>query len=150
MSADRDDLKSIMHGVSKRKPDPVPDHESDTEEGSQKSDQNGEVALSPCGMVVVKGCRAIDVERGAEPVVSFQYVYLAVKAECTPTKFWVEFVGETTWRLTVEGRKLRALYDRLQDHCLRRIRRVERDFLPDDGKPVVTGIRVEEVMKEKD
>jgi hypothetical protein len=106
--------------------------------------------VGPCGWVWAKGCRALDVERGAEPVVSFQFVYISVMAEFTPTKFWVVFVGEKSWRVIVEGRNLRPLFDRLNDHCLRRIRQAHRgDLLPDDGKPVVTRITVEAV-KEKE
>lgn len=101
--------------------------------------------VGPCGMVWVKGCRALDVDLGRDkPVISLQYVYISVQAEFTPTKFWVMFVGLTSWKLTVEGRNLRPLYDRLQDHCLRRIRKVDRDFL-DDGKPVVTKLDVQDV-----
>jgi hypothetical protein len=101
--------------------------------------------VGPCGMVWVKGCRALDVDRGKDnPVISLQYVYISVQAEFTPTKFWVLFVGLTSWKLTVEGRNLRPLYDRLQDHCLRRIRKVDRDF-DEEGKPVVTKLEVVDV-----
>lgn len=102
--------------------------------------------VGPCGMVWVKGCHALSVERGgADPVVAYQYVYIGVTSEFTPGKFWVEFIGEKTWRLTVEGRNLRALFDRIGDHCLRRIRQAARDFAEDDGKPFVTKLTVAEV-----
>jgi hypothetical protein len=139
--ADKDTLKGILHGVGKRTPEPellIAEEEIETPQD-----------VGPCGMVSVKGCKALDVERNAEPVLSFQMVYLGVVSEYTPTKFWVVFSGEKSWKVTVEGRNLRPLFDRLADHCLRRIRQAHRgDMLPDDGKPVVTRITVEEV-KEK-
>jgi hypothetical protein len=98
-----------------------------------------------CGMVWVKGCRAIDIERGAEPVVSLQYVYASVRSEFTPTSFWMLFVGLESWKVTVEGRNLRPLYDRMQDHCLRRLRQADRDFGGEEGKPFVTRIKIEDV-----
>jgi hypothetical protein len=70
--------------------------------------------------------------------------FASVEAEFTPAKFWVVFAGLTHRKVTVEGRNLRALYDRLNYHCLRRIRQADRDF-EDDGKPVVTKIKVKDV-----
>jgi hypothetical protein len=132
-------LKEILTG-GKSKPEsksPIPE---DDEEKELRQD------VGPCGWVWVKGCKAIDIERGAEPVVSLQYVYISVLSEFTPGKFWVVFVGLQSWKVTVEGRNLRPLYDRLNDHCLRRIRQAHRgDILPDDGKPCVTKIEVTDV-----
>jgi hypothetical protein len=132
--ADNLHLKDILNGAK-----PKPEPEGDDQEAESRQD------VGRCGMVWQKGCKALDVERGAEPVVSFQFVYLSVRAEFTPTKFWVIFAGLVHWKVTVEGRNLRALYDRLQDHCLRRIRVVDRDFGHEDGKPCVTKIAVEDV-----
>jgi hypothetical protein len=101
--------------------------------------------VGPCGMVWAKGCRALDVDRGGDsPVISLQYVYISVEAEFTPEKFWVLFVGLTSWKVTVEGRNLRPLFDRINDHCLRRIRKADRDF-SDKEKPLVTGLEVQDV-----
>jgi hypothetical protein len=77
--AEKDTLKGILHGVGKRptEPDlPLADEEIEAPQD-----------VGPCGMVSVKGCRALDVDRGggAHPVVSLQYVYLGVLAEFTPT-----------------------------------------------------------------
>jgi hypothetical protein len=129
-----DGLNDILHRTKSK-----PDVEEDEQDSALK--QN----VGRCGMVWAKGCRALDVERGgAEPVIALQYVYISVEAEFTPGKFWVLFVGLTSWKLTVEGRNLRPLFDRLNDHCLRRIRKGERDF-EDDGKPFVTKIEVKDV-----
>ena len=55
------------------------------------------------------------------------------------------FAGLTHWKVIFEGRNLRPLYDRIQDHCPRWIRSVHRDFAGENGKPVVTAIQVEDV-----
>jgi len=82
-------------------------------------------------------------------VVSFQFVYISVFSEFTPTKFWVIFVGLQSWKVTIEGRNLRPLFDRMNDHCLRKVRKADRDFGEDDGKPFVTKIDVIEVTPEE-
>lgn len=125
-----DDLKGILFGG---KPKKEPEHDAESED------------VGPCGWVWVKGCKAIDIERGGKPVVSLQYVYLSVRSEFTPTKFWMVFVGLESWKVTIEGRNLRPLFDRMNDHCLRKIRKVDRDMFPDDGKPVVTGLELDDV-----
>ena len=140
MSADKGGrLKDILLGGGKGEPDPKPEVSEDDEEKALRQD------VGPCGWVWVKGCKALDIERGAEPVVSMQYVYAGVRSEFTPGKFWVEFVGMKTYRITVEGRNLRPLFDRLQDHCLRRIRQADRDFGGEEGKPFVKKIEVTDV-----
>lgn len=124
------------HLLSRINPKPEPE---DEQEKALKQD------VGKCGMVWQKGCRALDVERGAEEsIFSFQYVYLSVHGEFAPGKFWVIFAGLTHWKLTVEGRNLRPLYDRLNDHCLRRIRTLPRD-MEEDGKPFVTKMEVQDV-----
>jgi hypothetical protein len=53
--------------------------------------------------------------------------------------------------VSVKRRKLRPLYDRLKDHCLRRIRVWSSDFGEEGDKPVVTKIEVQDVTpREKD
>ncbi|WP_020472412.1 hypothetical protein [Zavarzinella formosa] len=139
--ADSETLKEILFGAKKKAEPETPMEEGDTE---------GQVDVGPCGWVWVKGCKAIDVERGgSHPTVSFQYVYIGVASEFTPTMFWVEFVGEKTWRLTVEGRNLRSIYDRIQDHCLRKIRQADRDFNEENGKPFVKCIKIDGKSTEK-
>jgi hypothetical protein len=104
-------------------------------------------SLGPCAWCFPKPVFALDVERGAEPVVAFQYVFLGIRATWTPESFVFEFKdGEERWRLTVKGRNLRPVFDRISEHRIRRIRRADRDF--EDGKqPVITGISVEEVVE---
>ena len=70
--------------------------------------------VGSCGWVRSNACAAIDIERGGtEPVLSFQYYAMGVRAEFAPGTFKVEFGLETVWRVTVEGRNLRPLFDRL-------------------------------------
>jgi hypothetical protein len=135
-----DKLKSTLFGV---RPDPLGKKKDAFPEG--EPDESKMQDVGPCGWVWVKGCKAIDVERGAEPVATLQYVYLSVLSEFKPTSFWVLFVGLQHWKVTVEGRNLRALYDRMNDHCLRRIRKADRDFGDDDGKPFVLKLEVKDV-----
>jgi len=53
--------------------------------------------------------------------------------------------------VSVKRRKLHPLYDRLNDHCLRRIRVWSSDFGEEGDKPVVTKIEVQDVTpREKD
>ncbi|QEL18766.1 hypothetical protein [Limnoglobus roseus] len=107
------------------------------------------VSLGKCGIICPKGAKALDIERAGNPVVSFQYVYLSVRSVFTPTEFKVVFVGMESWAVTVVGRNLRRLFDRLNDHCLRKLVQTDRDF-GDDKDPVVTKIEVENVTpKEK-
>lgn len=109
------------------------------------------VSIGRCGFVCPKGAKALDIECGAGPVFSFQYVYLSVRAEFTPTKFKVVFVGMQSWAVTVHGRNLRRLFDRLNDHCLRKIVQADRDFGEDKDQPIVTKIEIDDVTpKEKD
>ncbi|MCE9565790.1 MAG: hypothetical protein K8U57_27510 [Planctomycetes bacterium] len=138
MSADKGgSLKDILNGRPGKTDPAVPE---DEEEKELRQD------VGPCGWVWAKGCKALDIERGGkEPVVSLQYVYLGVLSEFSPGKFWVLFVGLQSWKVTVEGRNLRPLYDRLNDHCLRRIRQADRDFGGEEGKPFVTKIEVTDV-----
>ena len=106
--------------------------------------------VGSCGWVRSNACAAIDIERGGtEPVLSFQYYAMGVRAEFAPGTFKVEFGLETVWRVTVEGRNLRPLFDRLNDHRLRKLRQGLRDFDLDDGKPFVTKVTVAEVMPKR-
>lgn len=101
-----------------------------------------------CAWLFPKPVQALDVEDGAKPVVTFQLHFLGVKSEFTPEGFTVFFTGDEKYKLTVQGRNLRQVYDRLVEHRIRRIRRADRDF--GSGKePVITGIRIEEVKEEK-
>jgi hypothetical protein len=108
-------------------------------------------SLGPCAWCFPKGQHALDVEDGANPVVTFQYVFLGIKASCDPMGFTIYFKdGDTTWRLTVEGRNLRPVYDRINEHRVRRIRKADKDFAPDgDKEPVIRRISVDEVKPEK-
>lgn len=143
MSDDRGkSLKDILLSGGKARPDPVP--EAAEEDEALRQD------VGPCGWVWTKGCKALDIERPGKPVVTAQYVYISVVSEFTPEKFWVMFVGLTSWKITVEGRGLRPLYDRINDHCLRRIRQADRDFGGEDGKPFVTRISVDDVTPDED
>jgi hypothetical protein len=103
------------------------------------------VAEGKCGVIWPKGAKALDIERGGEPVATFQYVYLGVRADFSPTKFKVVFVGLQSWAVTVHGRNLRRLFDRLNDHCLRKLIQVDRDMGQDDGEAFVTRIDIDDV-----
>jgi hypothetical protein len=99
--------------------------------------------LGECAWVMPKGAKAIDVQKGAEPVSTFQYVYLSVKSEFTPTEFWFVFAGEEHWKVTVKGRNLRPLYDAINDHKVRRISKIDREFTDEARKkPEITDILV--------
>ena len=131
-------LEEIL-GLGRPKPEAAP----------VELESEGPQDVGPCGWVWASGCHALDVERGAgDPVLSFQYYALGVVAEFAPGRFWVEFGLEKVWRVTVEGRDLRPLFDRLNDHRLRRLRQGTRDF-DDDGKPFVTKVTIAEVIPEK-
>lgn len=129
-------LEDVLKGI-----DPKPQSDGDPEAVLE--------SLGPCAWAFPKPVFALDIEDGPKPVVTFGYVYLGVRSECRPDSFTVTFVGVETWRVTVKGRNLRPIYDRLQEHRVRRIRVVERDFAPDtDKQPVITKISVEEVPDE--
>jgi hypothetical protein len=112
--------------------------------GSQANDDD----LGPCCMIAPKFSHALDVEQsGAKPIRTFQYMFLSVMSEMRPDEFWFVFEGEEGWKLTVKGRNLRPVYDKINDHRLRRIRAVDRDFNGNDGKPVITGIELTKIEK---
>ena len=107
-------------------------------------------SLGPCAWCFVKQVLALDVEDGAKPVETLQYVYLSIKSQFRPDGFTFLFgeAGREQWRLTVTGRNLRPIYDRINEHRLRRIRAVDRDFTADgDKQPVITGIELVEVKE---
>jgi hypothetical protein len=137
----KEKLAEITQGVSPKpeKELPPPDPEAVRE------------ALGACAWCFAKPVFALDVEQGAEPVATFQYVYLAVRSVFTPGSFRFQFEdGEECWRLTVTGRNLRPVFDRMNEHRIRRIRVVERDFAPDgDNQPVITGIEVKLIEETK-
>lgn len=84
--------------------------------------------------------------------VRHKYVYLGLRSVFAPGQFTVLFGerGREQWKLTVSGRNLRPIYDRLCEHRVRRLRKVDRDFGQEaDKQPVVTGILVEEVVEKE-
>src|SRR4051812_33216374 len=86
-------------------------------------------SLGPGAWGFPKPVFALDVEDGSKPVVTFQYVFMGVRSVWTPDSFTVWFKdGDEHWKLTVKGRKLRPIYDRLQEHRVRRLRVADRDF----------------------
>lgn len=101
--------------------------------------------LGPCVWAFHKPVLAIDMERPGKAVQSFQYVYISVEAEFTPAAFTFLFVGLKHWKIVVHGRNLRPVYDRINEHRVRRIRAVERDFGQDEGKPLISRIEVEDI-----
>ena len=134
--------KTLEDILGTRRPTPEPETVALESEGPQD--------VGSCGWVWSNGCRALDVERGGtEPVLSFQYYAIGVRSEFAPGTFWVEFGLETLWQVTAEGRNLRPLFDRLNDHRLRKLRQGLRDFDTDDGKPFVTKLTVREVTPKR-
>jgi hypothetical protein len=102
-------------------------------------------SLGPCAWCFPKPVFALDIEDGPKPVVAFQYVFLGIRAEWKPDSFTIYFKdGEEGWRVTVTGRNLRPIFDRINEHRIRRIRKADRDF-EDRKQPVITGISVEDV-----
>lgn len=135
MSANTRHLEDILKGVAP--PDPDPDVVMES--------------LGPCVWCFVKPTYALDVEDGPKPVESFGYVYLGVRSVCTPDSFIVQFKdGDECWKVTVTGRNLRPVFDRVMEHRVRRIRKLDRDFRAvDDKTPCITGIDVQ-LVKESD
>jgi hypothetical protein len=124
------------------------------------------VKLGDCAWCFAKPQFALDVEDGAKPVVSFQYLFLGIRVEHRPGSFTILFKdGLERWRVTVWGRNLRPIFNRINEHRIRRIRKADRDFgeekepliikieiveLDEEGQPkqpVATGIDVEELME---
>jgi hypothetical protein len=65
-------------------------------------------------VVYPKGAYALDIEDGGKPVISFQYVFLSIWSQFSPGSFWFIFKdGDERVKLTVTGRNLRDLYNRL-------------------------------------
>lgn len=57
--------------------------------------------------------------------------------------FMIEWNIPEQWQLTVTGRNLRPIYDRISEHRIRRLRVADRDFAPDtDKQPVITKIEL--------
>jgi hypothetical protein len=109
-------------------------------------------SLGPCAWCFPKMIPALDIEDGAKPVVTFQFVYLGMRSEFTPEQFTFLFgeKGREQWKLTVRGRNLRPVFDRINEHRVRRLRTVDRDFAADgDKQPIITKIEVVEVVEEK-
>ena len=134
--------KTLDDILGTRRPAPEPE--------TVELEPDGQQDVGSCGWVRSNACAALDIERGGtEPVVSFQYYALGVRSEFAPGTFWVEFGLETVWRVTAEGRNLRPLFDRLNDHRLRKLRQGTRDFDTDDGKPFVSKLTVRDVTPKR-
>ncbi len=134
--------KTLEDILGTRRPTPEPE--------TVELEADGQQDVGSCGWVRANACAALDIERGGtEPVLSFQYYAIGVRSEFAPGTFWVEFGLETVWRVTAEGRNLRPLFDRLNDHRLRKLRQGTRDFDLDDGKPFVTKLTVRDVTPKR-
>jgi hypothetical protein len=133
-----DDLNEILRGVTPK---------SRARESVEAIDAPQE-DLGPCAWVFPKPVAALDIEDGAKEVQTLHYMYHAVRATYKPGEFVVIFAGHEHFKLTVQGRNLRPVYDRINESRVRKIRTVSRDFGQDDGKPFITRIEVLDVTPE--
>src|SRR4051794_32245694 len=118
----KDTFNDLLHGI---KPKPV---ESDEDLGAY--------------VVCPKTCLAIDIERGAEPVITFQFHFIGPMSVYTPERFTFFFgEKEERWQVTVAGRNLRDCFNRVSDHCVRKLRQATRDMAA-DGETIITKIDV--------
>jgi hypothetical protein len=109
-------LDELLHAV--RPPAKTPEPSEDEDLGAY--------------VVYPKGAHALDIEDGGKPVVSLQYVYLGMQSQFTPEAFTFYFKdGDEKLRLTVTGRNLRDVYNRINDHCVRKIRKADRPYADD-------------------
>lgn len=127
----KDSFSDMLMSTTLKKPEPV--------EGEDTDD------LDP-RKLMPKSCHALDIERGGEPVESFQYMHLS-RGRYSPGQFTVWFHdGNETWEITVSGRNLRDIFSRINDHCVRIIRRADRDD-QDEKKPYIEAISISQVKK---
>jgi hypothetical protein len=104
-----------------------------------------------CAWVFHKPVLALDVEDGSKPTVTFQYVYMGVRSEFKPGEFSFVFVGLESWKVVVKGTNLRPIYDRINEHRVRRIRKTDRagfDGTPKD--PFIESIEIINVTPERE
>lgn len=106
--------------------------------------------LGPCAWVFHKPVLALDVEDGGKPVVTFQYIYMGVRSEFKPEEFSFVFVGLESWKLVVKGTNLRSIYDRINEHRVRRIRKADRPGFGSGKEPVISAIEIIDVTPKRE
>jgi hypothetical protein len=106
--------------------------------------------LGPCASrPMPKGWVGIYVFNGTEDTRAFQYQHMGYESfAANGTSFAMEFNIPEKWRMTVSGHKLWEIFLGIHHHKLEWIRKADRDFA-DDGKPIITGISIEQVKEEK-
>lgn len=141
----------MLSGVNSRKGTLVDDKLNAILNGAKPPEHDPESVmenLGPCAWGFVKPVYALDIEVGANLVVSFQYIYLGMRSEFKPGEFVIYFKdGDELWRVTVAGTNLRPIFDRVMEHRIRRLRAADRPF-GDDKVPFIKRIVVE-LVEEK-
>lgn len=112
-------------------------------DGETKPDM---VQYGKCVVVYPKGAKALDIERGVDAVETMQYAHITHRSQFYVTKegqqFWFIFGVEEKHRVVVHGRRLRDVFNRINDHCVRRIRSADRKFDTDESVPFIYKIEV--------
>lgn len=109
-----------------------------------------------CGRVWRQGCRGLDV-KGADNykkgTPNFKYHFLSLYSHCDldGKYFWFVFAAEEHWKLEAWGENdLTSLFDRINDNCLRWIKKADWAYDWREGFPHVKRLELHDVTpKEK-
>ena len=117
----------------------------------QVDGEEQEEDLGPCAAIAKnKWITALTIRHATKPWESFLYSYIGIRAEFEPTRFTVDFVShDERYRLVVTGRNLGRIYNLVLQARMEWLRAADRDFNPDDGGFVITGIEVVKVEEKR-